>query len=471
MKKMKKIFALLIAMVMVLGMSTSVFAASIAINSGAAAGDEDKTSYTYYEIFKADIGTAASEGEEAPVSYYIPAANKELADAVAETGLFTVTLSGDKSRYNVVLTNESTSGADIAAALDVAAITGKALATGTFAQDGKNSTNGGKAVVEGLDPGFYVIESSLGSVLAAQTLDDVTINEKNTYPGLTKTEDVENAEIGGTVTYTITVEIPANVKEKDIVVFDNMSDGLTMNTAITVSDAEGLTTLTWATDSDYSVEGRNGYKTTIAAADVIANKGKTITLTYTATVNEKAVVDEPEDNTSHLEYDNYKSVEVEKVEVKTFGFDLTKIGDNDEDNPLAGVKFTLTNEDGKYYDQTENSNPRFVTDKKEVVTANDGTIAFAGLAEGTYILTETETVSGYNLLAGPITIVIDENGDATFTGEGITFEGNAIVINNESGSVLPSTGGIGTTIFYIIGAILVVGAGVVLVTRRRMNVQ
>ena len=107
-----------------------------------------------------------------------------------------------------------------------------------------------------------------------------------------------------------------------------------------------------------------------------------------------------------------------------------------------------------------------------MATDANGKITFAGLAQGTYTLTEIDTNTGYNLLTGDITVTIDDKGEATFSGEGASkLEGNAVKINNQSGTVLPSTGGIGTTIFYIVGAILVIGAGVVLVTRRRMNVQ
>jgi fimbrial isopeptide formation D2 family protein/LPXTG-motif cell wall-anchored protein len=113
-----------------------------------------------------------------------------------------------------------------------------------------------------------------------------------------------------------------------------------------------------------------------------------------------------------------------------------------------------------------------------VTTGDDGIAVFAGLNEGTYTLTETKAPAGYNAIA-PITFTIEWDGTnkvfkmAEGDNSGVTYDAAnhqfVVTVINQSGSVLPSTGGIGTTIFYILGAVLAIGAGVVLVTRRRMG--
>ena len=472
MKKMKKIFALLIAMVMVLGMSTSVFAASITLNSTQEDDGTNTTEYTYYQVMKADLsGLTASDYNEdgspkadAKVVYYVE--TEVLANALDATGMFTVTKVVGVNRWNVELKTEGTTGEALATALNVDAVKNAAIATDTFSMSGKTATSGT------VDPGYYLILASNGTKLALQTLADVTINEKNTYPGLTKTEEKTTLSIGQTENYTIKVNIPENVAEKDIVVVDTITKGLTLNTAITVTGAvDGLTSLTFVKDTTYVADPAGSskqYRATIDKANVLANKGKELTLTYSATVNTDAVVYEADSNTAHLEYDNYKSVDVEKVEVTTYGFEVDKV---DKD------KATITTDDAEFtlWDAAEGGNQIAVVKLDgntyrvalstetgvSIVAGKSGKATVNGLAAGEYYLQEDKAPNGYNKVTAREKVTITE---------GATAAVDVQVINN-AGSTLPSTGGIGTTIFYVIGAILVIGAGVVLVTRRRMNVQ
>ena len=233
MKKMKKLFAMLIAMVMVLGMSTSVFAASITINSTQTDEGTNTTEFTWYQVMTADLsGLSASDYNEdgspkadAKVVYYVE--QEALATALEGTGMFTVTKVVGVDRWNVELKTDGTTGEAIATALNVDAVKNAAIATG------KVNMNGKSAKIEG-NPGYYLILASNGTKLALQTLADVTINEKNTYPGLEKTEEKTTLSIGQTENYTIKVTIPENVASKNIVVVDTITKGLTLNTAITV---------------------------------------------------------------------------------------------------------------------------------------------------------------------------------------------------------------------------------------------
>ena len=206
------------------------------------------------------------------------------------------------------------------------------------------------------------------------------------------------------------------------------------------------------------------------------------------------------------------------------GLKLTKVDGNDAGKKLTGAKFEIkgtgmkvvlinktiykASEAGTYYmlkdgtytetaptedteDKYDSTTKKYekveVVDKDTVATEinttgyvdENGVLTFEGLGEGEYTITELVAPNGYNLLKEPVTIEISAN--ATLTGCTWTVKnGNADLtagddhlfafnVENNSGAELPSTGGIGTTIFYILGSLLVVGAGIVLVTRKRMN--
>lgn len=254
---MKKLFALMLALAMVL-VATGAFAAKITINS--TAGEDvqtDTTVYTYYKILDADIenptavtvntesgeSTAATEGDNVPrVSYYVTTQAK--ATALEGTGLFTVTKDATADKWYVALKDDSTTGAAIAAKLNE--IKGAFTdASDTFAQ----TAPGGTAAKDGLAPGYYLITSTLGDVLAVQTLADITINTKNDYPTVDKTipETDKSAQIGDTITYTITVVVPDSAVDQ-IVVTDTMTSGLTFKSITSVENG----TDALAADTDYT---------------------------------------------------------------------------------------------------------------------------------------------------------------------------------------------------------------------------
>lgn len=464
MKTMKKLASLLLALAMIFALATTAFAASITIKSTATDDNtqSEATVYTYYQILTADIGANNT------VAYYVDTQAK--ATALEDTGLFNVVKTGD-ARWNVMLKAEGTSAETIAEKLND--IKDKFGDGTTFVSDGE------KATATGLNPGYYLITSSLGSKLAVQTLKDVTIDEKNTYPSNTKTEDKTIAAIGDTVTYTVEVTIPATVAKKDIVVVDTITKGLTMNTAITVAGAKNnaLTTLTFVKNNDYTTEGEAQYKATIPAEIVKDNAGGKLTLTYTATINENAVVNTAEVNKAHIEYDHWVSKDV-AVEVKTLGFTVKKIdgeaakGMTNEEKAqltaLNGAEFSLwdaakdgtqikliKNADGTYRVQTAKE----VAANTESATITIGEATINGLDAKTYYLQEDKAPAGYNKLAERVPVTVNETTAAV----GVDF-----AVENNAGTELPSTGGMGTTLFYVVGGILVAAAAVLLVTKKRM---
>ncbi|MGO4996502.1 isopeptide-forming domain-containing fimbrial protein [Oribacterium sp. Sow4_G1_1] len=477
MKKFKKIFAALAASALVASMSFTSMAASITINSTAAEGTTDNTSYTYYQILKADILYDADNNIQS-VSYYVE--SEELADQIRKTGLFTVTKSADGSRWIVEATGTSISAADIIKKFDDDKILNKAIATGTFNQakvtEGETSTV--KAVADELSDGYYLIKSSLGTVLAVQTTGEkgVTINEKNDYPSLEKTEDKETASYGEIITYAVNVNIPAYAAKEEIKVVDIMSEGLTpfdgedADELIDVTAKVGTTELTGENAVTVS-QDNNRIEILIPGAAVAANKGQTVTLTYQAVLNNKAVTNIAETNTAHLEYAHYTSIE-SQVEVKAYDFVLKKVDGADQFIPenAGDAEFTLWDAEtgGNQIpvslkgDGTNTYRVLTGAEKETKIYAggsvNKHSATIEGLAAGkTYYLQEDKAPKGYNKLTERMALTV-EAGEA-----GV----NKANVQNVAGIQLPSTGGMGTVAFAVVGLIVMAGAAITLIIKKR----
>ncbi|MGN8818831.1 SpaH/EbpB family LPXTG-anchored major pilin [Oribacterium sp. HCP28S3_H8] len=493
MKKFKKMFAVLAASALVAAMPLTAMAASITIESGAKSGETDTTTYKYYQVLKASI-----DGNN--VAYYVE--NEALAHAIEGTNFFNVTQSADSTRWNVVAKQDYSTMSDqekdeaakaIAAAFNTEVIKNAVKnARQKYSDDNSIKQNGGgsSVTINDLDDGYYLIESSLGKVLAVQTAgsNGVTIKEKNVYPTLTKTEDLTTAAYGQNVTYTVNVTIPENVDTtKDIKVFDTMTKGLTpydgadedalLDVTAKVDNTEitGLQISEVSSDND----GNQTITITLPSEVVSAQKGKTVTLTYKAVVNNQAVVNTAETNKAHLEYDHYTSVETEPVGVKTYGFQLTKkdgkgteATDDDVVIPESAgdAEFSLwTAENGGTQIQISVKNAD--TNTYQVLTGNEtstsikaggvnghATAKVEGLAAGTYYLQEDKAPMGYNKLTKRVAITVNLD---------TTTENNAIDVPNNAGVLLPSTGGIGTTVFAVAGLVIMAGAAAVLIIKKR----
>ena len=415
---------------------------------------------------------------------------------------------------------------------------------GVYDATGSNFTfSDGKWTVEGLEKGYYILESVAGDNLIAATT-DINVKEKNDYPPLDKTQaDEDNSgtsdenrsvAIGDVLTYEVKVTIPKTAAVGDkIVVWDKASTGLTYNNDVQVKSNDANVTVTPGTKgSNYTGVGTEADADWNQLIEVTAgSQGKDIIFTFTMTVNDGALVDTGKENESALKYGDgsgtnpfpYESVP-DKVEYETYFGGIFKIDGNDKTTALPGVKFDLFEagvpfpvvyvESGSYYIPASSGS-------NEVVTDASGTIHIRGLDDDkTYTLTETYTLPGYNLLDHDVelelhidttsvttynpaetyesgtTYYVQEgsSGSYTYTEAGkITEEEFAsgtyftattsssgtydsavrqqweVKVENLTGTILPSTGGIGTTIFYIVGGLLAVGAGVVLVSKKRMG--
>ena len=472
MKKFTKLLGivLIIALVMSMGI-TAAFAASITITSTTTDADTatETTEYTYYEIFKADmdsnITTDATTGQVSGngVAYYVT--SEAMANAVAATGAFTVgtasTATDGSTRYYVELA-EGKGIEDVKTALATLVAAGNYLDTGTFAQ----TTPGGTATKDNLDPGYYYITSTLGDKVVVETLADVTINTKNSYPGVEKEIEStdENSEIGSLVTYTLTVTVPESANDV-IVLTDTMDAGLDFSSIESVKN-DANADVTYTLNPTTPAKTDKTFTITFAKDDVIANQGKTITIIYKAMVNENAAIETDIPNEVKLDYGNHYTSVPSEAKTKTYKATFDKV--DGSSNKLAGAKFQLLKgaDAMSLVELTKGAEyrvatPAEITAGTNIVTEMETTgqtITINGLdLDETYALHETKAPEGFNELTTDTTLTVEDN----------TFVHVNIV--NQKGAVLPSTGGIGTTIFYVVGSILVVAAGVLLITKKRMS--
>ena len=341
----------------------------------------------------------------------------------------------------------------------------------------------------GLDLGYYLVDTTLGTLCSLNTTNpDVVMEEKNEVPTNVKTVEEDSnhqygetndADIGQTVNFKSTITAQAGAE--NYVFHDTMSAGLNYTgvTSITLKgenvDASNYTVVTEGLTDGCTFEVRF----TQAFCDTLKADDK-IVISYTATLNEKAVIaGDGNPNTSKVSYgdsSNTKYTPDSQTKTYTWDVDVFKYTMNDEtETALAGATFTLSkNADGSspialvsegnnVYRVAKTDETGTVT---EITTDATGKFTIKGLDADTYYLTETKAPDGYNKLAGPVTIVIGANGVVNATTEEPQGVGEVKVLN-QSGTLLPSTGGIGTTIFYVIGGVLVIGAAALLIVKRK----
>lgn len=356
---------------------------------------------------------------------------------------------------------------------------------------------------DSLDLGYYLLDSSVGTLCSlSSSQPNVTIDEKNGVPSVDKiitsggvvfaNGKSNSASIDDTVYFQTT--ITAQPGAQNYVLHDKMTEGLTFDqNSVNVSLHKNAqnTDRDLSKTTDYSVETTNLESTDPKCTFHINFSKKlcdgleaddTITVTYSAVLNEKAVIGNVDKNKNEtwLKYGENNNLETTHptTDTKTFEMNVFKFyidkNDSNTEKGLADAKFTLSkNQNGtdpiKLIDKGSNTYRVAKTDETntitEVITPDNGRFTIQGLGAGTYYLTETKQPAGYNKLSGPVTVVIDETG-LVKVGES---EANPVKVENKTGTVLPSTGGAGTTMIYLVGAVLVLGSGVVLATKRRVK--
>ena len=376
----------------------------------------------------------------------------------------------------------------------------------------KDGEGGEKSyTVSGLDLGYYLVDSSLGALCSLTTVaPNSPVKEKNTIPTIDKDVLVDadhdgiadegekwaksnDANIGDVIQYKTTIH--AKVGAHDYVVHDRMGVGLTLDQnsiKIMVDDVEldKETDYTVVFDQqshdgsnvvcDFEITFKQGWLDTI-------EKDTDIILTYSAVLNENALIyEEANKNATGLDYGDNLSTEYVVTDTFTFMFDVVK---TDESNKaITGAEFKLYADEAcekeivlvdagnsTYHVATKTQKDAEGLNAATVKINTKNQVVIKGLANGTYYLKETVAPTGYNKLEEPVEVTIDGSNLKGNVLNGVydpdASGNNAIQVINKSGTLLPETGGMGTTLFYAAGGVLVLAAVVVFVTKKRMSVE
>lgn len=481
MKRVKRVLALLAAFALVLAMAVPAFADG---NTGSITvqGAVDGELYSIYKIF--DVAGYDTMTTPHKITYKVTDGWASFF-AKGNPGATYVTL--DSKKQISATTLDSTNAPAFAAA----AITwAKDSAHNIKVTDSKTANKDGVTFTNVAD-GYYLVDTSLGALCS---LDNVTgnaakISEKNKVPSVEKKvksgdiyESSNSAKIGDTVKYKTTITINGSVEK--VVLHDKMDTGLTFDeTSVKVKvggadvAAANYTLKKSGTESSdpctFEIEFKDSY---IAGLET----GKQIEVTYSATLNESAVIGTPGNkNDTWLKYGNSGSVTSETT-TYSYSFDLVK---TDSDGTLlAGAKFKL------YADQNCANEIKLVADGdnayrvaktgekavESIETNATSALTIKGLkGTTTYYLKEIEAPKGYNELENAFVFTIASanvsSNLVTTSNKWVEGTSTGIHIINNAGTTLPSTGGMGTTVFYVVGGGLMAVAVVLLVTKKRME--
>ena len=476
-KAIKKFMAALLAVAMLCAMAVPAFAAPStdgSITIGKAVSGE---TYDIYELFQLD----SFDSDAQTYSYTVKSEWKSFFEG-SNPGASYITLTDDHPTWNT--NKDETTKADFAkAALEWA----KRDGSGITATDSKTAA-GETVTFTGLELGYYLVDTSLGSLCnLTTTAKNAQIDEKNEKPDIDK--KIKNgdslvgdnsAQIGATVEYEVTVTVQKGTT--GYVVRDTMSNGLTFNADSVKVNGQALTdsvgtlnTSTSAAPYTFTLEFADSYILNQAA-------GTKIKVTYSATINENAQIGgNGNTNNVSLKYGNNSESSHKEVTTKVYEFDLVKV-DGTSKKLLSGAQFKL------YGSADGNDEIKLVKDGEgyRVATAEEITagktveyietndtkaVRISGLASGvTYYLDEVKAPDGYNPLTSRKEFNLDSgSNNTTMTGNTWTANDGGILVENNAGATLPSTGGMGTTLFYVIGGGLMVAAVILLVTKKRME--
>lgn len=472
---MKKLFAVLVALTLVLSMGTMAFAAGTGtITISNAVKGED---YTVYKMFDFEaVGNDATKGRYTVVA--------DWAAFIAEGGEGATYLAYNADNGTIEWIGATTGEGSnkVADPVAVAELAKKAVAyaRGNSIAGTKKTAGEGTVEFTGLDLGYYAIDTSLGTICALTNVNSsFTATEKNNGATIDKKivedgnlVDANNVAIGDKVDYQSVVT--AGKGTVNYVVHDTFSTGLTFDDKSVVvkygdktleagEDKDYVLTTTCTDGCTFEIDFTDAFETTL-------KEGDKIIITYSATLNEGAVIGSTGNpNEILLKYGNAQVTTKDTVITYTTKLTINKVDGNNA--ALKGAGFTL-------YKGTGDAK---VAVGEEVKGTDLTTFVWTGLEEGTYTLVETTVPDGYNkakdieftIVCAEPTEVKAADDKATWSTESgeiaaveaSVFEGTVV---NNTGALLPETGGIGTTIFYVVGGLLMVAAFVLLVSKKRM---
>ncbi len=487
MNRIKKLIVGFLVSAMVLGMAITAYAASGTITIGNANAGQTYDAYRVFDFVPADEGNLQNSGGIYKLASKFSGLPSYTYDndgsSVAMSSFFTV---GDN---DILDTSGLTSEDDVK-------VFGKAVlayvkANGIANDGSTTATEDGVATISVSEYGYYVVDSSLGSAVAVDTTrPDAAITEKNSAPEISKLvksatnestvygdKTGNDAQIGDTVEFTI--EAKLKVGGENYAIVDTLTPGLTLvdlqDSNVSFSDSS----LGFSIDNAYVDEnGNKGFKITFEGEP---KSDTTATVTYQAVVNKDAVIASEENiNEAFLIYGNGTETTHVTTKTMTYPLQIKKIARGDaSEKVLPGAEFQVIREfDNSVVKLTKVSDTEYKVDPEgtveAIVTVTETPVTVEGLNAENYVLVETKAPQGYNLLESSVTVNGTEYKHAqqvTVSNTSNTAKAQVAIVEDGTGLTLPSTGGIGTTIFYIIGGILVVAGIAYFIVRRKADAE
>lgn len=512
MKLMKRILAIVCTFVMIISMATGVNAVD---NTSAAAATQPKGSITLenavvgdeYKVYK--ILTLESYVKDKAYSY------KRNGDGWDKFINSTQGTQFFESNENGYVKLKSTADNDTAARKIAIYAIGFAQAnrdtvtpTKTVRAEATSKTETTKVVFNDLELGYYVVESTSGTACAITTTDpDATIKDKHDNPSVNKiiehggvvkdNHKMNSVNLGETVYFETTINVKPGAKNyvlhdtmdsnlENFFVYEvycNLPNSKNQNTSLATTGAENekmVNVRPGAFNSEKPTDGctfelsfTNLFYTTYRQ-QIDRGELTKIYVKYYATVGNKAPINTAMKNITYLTYGE-NNLETDKSETETYTYGIPVFKYTGTNTPLADAKFILSKvenateadaikftSNGAFYrytiDQTNGGG------NTTLVSPTEGRFEIQGLEAGTYYLKETEAPKGYNKIQKSIKIEILEDGSIKVDNNAITGD---VRVQNNTGSILPSTGGMGTTLIYVVGSILVLASGIVLFSKRK----